>query len=183
MQIKKGLELLLGIIEAWWSNQCLRRFPSQIQLMILKPCKGSWILYGFRNLKGNFRGDSMVIINSLQDEVSSLALFGHLIDEVKILAESFTFMSFSHVCYQCNSIAYYLVRHAKHVSSPFSVDGGYSFISSCYNSSQFGFSLMNWQPFFQKKRKKRRRKLIKIEECKYLIGKKKKKVISKGRKF
>ena len=83
----------------------------------------------------------MVIINSLQDEVSSLALFGHLIDEVKILAESFTFMSFSHVCCQCNSIAYYLVRHAKHVSSPFSVDGGYSFISSCYNSSQFGFSL------------------------------------------
>ena len=95
MQIKKGLELLLGIIKAWWLNQCLRRFPSQIQLMILKPCKGSWILYGFRNLKGNFRGDSMVIINSLQDEVSSLlALFGHLIVETKIFSGMFYFYEF-----------------------------------------------------------------------------------------
>ena len=37
----------------------------------------------------------MVIINSLQDEVSSLALFGHLSDGAKILVESFTFMGFS----------------------------------------------------------------------------------------
>ena len=85
----------------------------------------------------------MVIINSLQDEESSLALFGHLIDEVKILAESFTFMSFLHIRHQGNSTVYNFVRHAKHVLGPFGVDVGCSSIPSYYNSSQFRFSLMN----------------------------------------
>ena len=74
----------------------------------------------------------MVIINSLQDEVSYLALFGHLIDEAKILVESFTFMSFSHVCSQGNSIVRNLVKHAKHVSGPFGVNEGCTFTPSYF---------------------------------------------------
>lgn len=72
----------------------------------------------------------MVIINSLQDEVSSLALFGHLIDGAKIFVESFTFMSFSHVCCYDNSIVRNLVRHVKHVTGHFDVNEGCSFTSS-----------------------------------------------------
>ena len=53
----------------------------------------------------------MVIINTLQDEVSSLALFGHLIDEAKILAESFTFISFFYGYCQGNYIVHNLVRY------------------------------------------------------------------------
>ena len=53
----------------------------------------------------------MAIINTLQDEVSSLALFGHLIDEAKILAESFTFISFFYGYCQGNYIVHNLVRY------------------------------------------------------------------------
>ena len=79
----------------------------------------------------------MVIINTLQDEVSSLALFGHLIDEAKILAESFTFISFFYGYCQGNYIAHNFVRHAKHVSGPYGVDGECSSTHLRYNSSQF----------------------------------------------
>lgn len=42
-------------------------------------------------------GDSKVLINTLKSEDPSLASHGHLIDEVKSLAEIFTAFSFSHI--------------------------------------------------------------------------------------
>ena len=50
------------------------------------------------------------------DDLLSLASFGLLIQDVKVIVESFQCISFSHVCIVGNIVAHNLVRQAHHVT-------------------------------------------------------------------
>ena len=56
-------------------------------------------------------GDSERVIKSLRSEKPSFASFGHLIEDAKVLIESFVNFTVSHVKRQGNSIAHKLARH------------------------------------------------------------------------
>ena len=45
-----------------------------------------------------------------------MADYGHLIEEVKMLAKSFVAIEFGFVPRQCNILVHKIVRHVKHVS-------------------------------------------------------------------
>ena len=51
-------------------------------------------------------GDSKIAIEAMQSGFPTLADYGHLIEEVKILAESFAAIEFSFVPRQCNILAH-----------------------------------------------------------------------------
>ena len=59
-----------------------------------------------------FEGDSESICRELQDPGPSLALHGHLIQDVKLLSNSFHSVSFSHIRCEGNTVAYALARSA-----------------------------------------------------------------------
>ena len=59
-----------------------------------------------------FEGDSKSICRELQDPGPSLALHGHLIQDVKLLSNSFHFVSFSHLRREGNTVAHALARSA-----------------------------------------------------------------------
>ena len=61
-------------------------------------------------------GDSKITMDALANENPCLTKYGHLIDEAKELAKDFTYIEFSHVLRQQNSVAHNLARHARHVS-------------------------------------------------------------------
>ena len=56
------------------------------------------------------------VINSWRREETSFSSFGHLLEDAKVLAESFAGFIVSHVKRQGNSIVHNLARYAKHVS-------------------------------------------------------------------
>ena len=55
-------------------------------------------------------------MDALANENPCLTKYEHLIDEAKELTKDFTYIEFSHVLRQQNSVAHNLVRHARHVS-------------------------------------------------------------------
>ena len=57
-------------------------------------------------------GDSESIYRELQDPSPSLALHSHLIQDAKILSNSFQLVNFSHVRREGNTIAHALARNA-----------------------------------------------------------------------
>ena len=57
-------------------------------------------------------GDSESIYKELQDPSPSLALHGHLIQDTKILSNSFQLVNFSHVRREGNTVAHALARSA-----------------------------------------------------------------------
>ena len=57
------------------------------------------------------KGDSKRVIKSLRSEESFFASFGHLIEDVKVLTESFVDFTVSHVRRQGNSVVHKLARH------------------------------------------------------------------------
>lgn len=59
-----------------------------------------------------FEGDSESICRELQDPGPSLALHGHLIQDVKILSNSFHSVNFSQVRREGNTVAHALARSA-----------------------------------------------------------------------
>ena len=60
-------------------------------------------------------GDCEILIKSLMEDSLSVASSGLLIQDVKVIAESFQCIRFSHVCREGNKVAHNLVRHARHV--------------------------------------------------------------------
>ena len=60
--------------------------------------------------------DLETIIKALQNNKESFASYGHLISFVKSSIDAFSDTSYSHIRRLGNSIAYYLARHARHVS-------------------------------------------------------------------
>ena len=61
-------------------------------------------------------GDSKITIDGLMGEDSSLAEYGHLIDEAKEIAKKLVEVEFNHVQRQANNVAHNITRHARHVS-------------------------------------------------------------------
>ena len=57
-------------------------------------------------------GDSKIIFEDLINPKSSLALHGHLIEDIKLLASHFSCINFSHVPYQGNFVAHSLTMWA-----------------------------------------------------------------------
>lgn len=47
--------------------------------------------------KAILEGNSKIIINPLKERDPSLTSFGHMIDNTKLLAKAFSFITFSHV--------------------------------------------------------------------------------------
>ena len=62
--------------------------------------------------KAILEGDSETIVKELMESTPSLALHGHLIQDVKSLQNSFNFLSFTHVHRQGNNVAHALARWA-----------------------------------------------------------------------
>ena len=67
-------------------------------------------------IKAIFEGDLGIIYRDLCNFISSLALHGHLIQDVKLLFSSFDSISFTHVRRQGNSVALALAQWA--IKSP-----------------------------------------------------------------
>ena len=61
-------------------------------------------------------GDSKITIDAMRSGLSSLAIYGHLLEEVKILTGGFAAVEFSFVSRQCNTLAHKIAKHARHVS-------------------------------------------------------------------
>ena len=61
-------------------------------------------------------GDSEVVMKALESYDDSLASFGLLTEDTKLIAESFHLAYFSHTHKQGNSVAYNFFRQARYVS-------------------------------------------------------------------
>ena len=61
-------------------------------------------------------GDCEVLMNSLKEDSLHLASFGLLMKDIKAIAESFQYISSSHVCRECNMAAHKLTKHACYVT-------------------------------------------------------------------
>ena len=55
-------------------------------------------------------GDSQILINALKTGLHTLAHFRHIVQDIRYLAASFSDVRYSHVCRQCNTVAYSLAR-------------------------------------------------------------------------
>ena len=62
--------------------------------------------------KAILEGDLETIVKELMESTPSLALHGHLLQDVKSLQNSFNFLSFTHVHRQGNNVAHTLARRA-----------------------------------------------------------------------
>ena len=62
--------------------------------------------------QGQFLGDSLVVIKALSDESVSLAPFGLLVEDVKVLSQCFSQLLYSHTKREGNSVAHSLARYA-----------------------------------------------------------------------
>ena len=63
------------------------------------------------------KGDSKVVMTTLESNDDSFASFGLLIIDARLFIVTFNHNSFSHACRQVNSVVHNLVRHVRHVSS------------------------------------------------------------------
>ena len=61
-------------------------------------------------------GDSKIAIDAMRSGLPSLAVYGHLLEEVKFLVRDFAAVEFSFVPRQHNTLAHNIARHARHVS-------------------------------------------------------------------
>ena len=61
-------------------------------------------------------GDSKIAIDAMRSGLPSLAVYGHLLEEVKFLVRDFAAVEFSFVPRQWNTLAHNIARHARHVS-------------------------------------------------------------------
>ena len=65
------------------------------------------------------KGDCEILIKSLMEDSLSVASSGLLIQDVKVITESFQCIRFSHVRREGNKVAHNLTRHAHHVTGFF----------------------------------------------------------------
>ena len=61
-------------------------------------------------------GDSKITIDAMRSGLSSLAIYGHLLEEVKFLVRDFATVEFSFIPRQHNTLAHNIARHARDVS-------------------------------------------------------------------
>ena len=57
-------------------------------------------------------GDSFAMIKGLREDDSSLATFGLLVEDAKVLSQQFDELLYSHTKRECNIVAHSLARYA-----------------------------------------------------------------------
>ena len=60
-----------------------------------------------------FEGDSAMVIQAVTHGNAKLAEYGHIVEDIRILATDFDFIQFSHVKRNCNVVADALAKKAK----------------------------------------------------------------------
>ena len=68
---------------------------------------------GFQN--AILEGDSLGLIKALEAEDHNLSQWGLLVEDVKLVANSFVSLSYSHIKRNGNSLAHNLAKHAIHI--------------------------------------------------------------------
>ena len=61
------------------------------------------------------KGDSEVVINTLQSTEASLPTYDHLLESAKSALVTSKCIAFSHICRSGNRVAHNLAKHARHV--------------------------------------------------------------------
>ena len=61
------------------------------------------------------KGDSEVVINTLQSTEASLSTYDHLLESAKSALVTSKCIAFSHICRSGNRVAHNLAKHARHV--------------------------------------------------------------------
>ena len=69
---------------------------------------------GFQNVI--LEGDSLGLIQALKAEDHNLSPLGLLVEDVKLFANNFVRLSYSHIKRSGNSVAYNLAKHALYIS-------------------------------------------------------------------
>ena len=60
-----------------------------------------------------FEGDSATVIQAISEGILDSSAFGHIVDDIRMLAEAFQFSLFTHVPRNCNVLADSLAKKAK----------------------------------------------------------------------
>ena len=95
------------------------RFPlphSIVAVELIAAIKALKLVMELRHNSITLEGDSKTAIEAIRSGLPSLADYGHLLEEVKILADGFATLKFSFAPRQCNTLAHKIARHARHVS-------------------------------------------------------------------
>ena len=110
-QGKAGLGVIIrnseGAVMASMSQQIpLPTIVAQVEALAVRRAAVFALELGIN--KAILEGDSETIVKELMEPTPSLALHGHLIQDVKSLQNSFNFLSFTHVHLQGNNVAHAL---------------------------------------------------------------------------
>ena len=114
-QDKAGLDIVIRDEEGAVLASMLQQVPlpttvAQVEALATRRV-GEFVLeIGITNVV--IEGDLESICRELQDLSPSLALHGHLIQDVKFLSNSLQLVSFSHVRHEGNTVAHALARSA-----------------------------------------------------------------------
>ena len=95
------------------------RFPlphSTVAIELLAAIKGLRLALELGYNLITLEGDSKIAIDAMRSGLPSLAVYGHLLEEVKFLVSGFAAIEFSFVPRQCNTLAHNIARHARHVN-------------------------------------------------------------------
>jgi len=113
----------MGVIIRDWNGQVVasmaEAFPLPFSMTAVEVIAASKALCLANDLGLSsivLEGDSKITMDALAGENSSLAEYGHLVDEANELAKDFAYIEFRHVLRQKNSAAHNIARHARHVS-------------------------------------------------------------------
>ncbi|KAL0010975.1 hypothetical protein SO802_006083 [Lithocarpus litseifolius] len=74
-----------------------------------------WALFFTSNVgvkRAVLEGDSLAVIKGLREDDSSLATFGLLVEDAKVLSQQFDELLYSHTKRESNMVAYTLARYA-----------------------------------------------------------------------
>ena len=82
-------------------------------LEALACCRALLFAKEIRLRQVDFEGDSAMVIQAVTHGNAELAEYGHIVEDIKILAADFDFIQFSHVKRNCNVVADALAKKAK----------------------------------------------------------------------
>ena len=97
-------------------SECIPLPSTVIEVEVLAARRGMELAVetGFRNIV--LESDSQILIKALREDSYSLASFGHLVQDIQVIASYLSSSNFNHVRRQCNGLAHSLARRAKNLS-------------------------------------------------------------------
>ena len=114
-QNRAGLDVVIRNIEGAIMASMSQQIPlpttvAQVKALAARRAAAFALEVGIN--KAILEDDSETIVKELMESTPSLALHGHLLQDVKSLQNSFNFLSFTHVHRQGNNVAHTLARRA-----------------------------------------------------------------------